>query len=209
MVAMLLFFMGGFWFYPIAKEIFPTEEHGGTILLMISALNQLSCFAFILGADPGSLKRGSQEWKKSSVVLIAILVGLVSVCCSVLWIQLLTQLGIAHDTQSMAFWLKTESGEIKLGVIVFVVLIAPIVEELLFRNLLLSSLFEKMEENAAIVLTGCIFGLMHLESKTSVPPLILFGILLGILRLRYKSVMPAIIAHFVNNIVVACFLIFS
>lgn len=196
-IAMLLFFMGGIWFFPFVKD-------KKSVLLIISIINQLSCLAFILGADSGNLRKGSSEWRRPSVILLASFIGCCSVIFSTLWVELLIQMGIEHDKQEMVSLLVQERGGVQIITIIFVVLIAPVVEELLFRNLLLPSLVENLDEGFAIVLTGILFGLMHLESWSSVPPLILFGVLLGILRQRYKSVMPAIIAHFVNNLVVVC-----
>ena len=98
--------------------------------------------------------------------------------------------------------MTTGDQKIQLGTIAFVVLIAPFVEEILFRNVLLSTFMNNMEKNSALFLTGVIFGLMHLESWTSVPPLIVFGIFLGVLRIKYQSIIPSIIAHVVNNAIV-------
>ena len=196
-LAMLLFFMGGIWFFPFVKE-------KQSVLLLISIINQLSCLAFIVGADFRNLRQKSSEWKKFSAIVISTLVGFFSVIFSTFWVKLLVQIGVEHDKQEMVSLLVYEEGGVQLITITFVVLIAPIVEELLFRGLLLPSLVENLDEGFAIVLTGLLFGLMHLESWTSVPPLIVFGILLGILRQRYNSVVPAIIAHFINNLVVVC-----
>ena len=200
-IAMLLFFMGGIWFYPFVKE----EK---TVLLIISIINQLSCLAFILGSDFGCLHRGSTEWKSGRVVLISSLLGFFSVAFSALWVKGLVEIGIEHEKQEMVSLLVQEERGIQIGTIFFVIVIAPVVEEMLFRNVLLPSLAERFDDVFAIVLTGILFGVMHLESLTSVPPLILFGILLGVLRQKYKSVMPAIIAHFANNSVVVCFMLF-
>jgi membrane protease YdiL (CAAX protease family) len=193
--SMLLFFMGGIWCYPLLKE---RDE----AFLLLSVINQLSCLAFMFGVDRSFLSQGSTQWKQVTTIVVAVLFGIFSVIGSTIWVSLLMWLGIEHDAQEMVFLLTTGDRKIQIGTIVFVVLIAPFVEEILFRNLLLSSFMENMSTNSAILLTAGIFGLMHLESWTSVPPLIVFGIILGVLRIHYKSIIPSIIAHVVNNSIV-------
>ena len=193
--SMLLFFMGGIWCYPLLKE---RDE----AFLLLSVINQLSCLAFMYGVDRKFLSQDSTHWRQITTIVVALLFGIVSVIGSTIWVSLLIWLEIEHDAQEMIFLLTTGGRNIQIGTIIFVVVIAPFVEELLFRNLLLSSFMEKMSTNSAILLTASIFGFMHLESWTSVPPLIVFGIILGKLRIHYQSIIPSIIAHVVNNSIV-------
>lgn len=193
--SMLIFFMGGIWCYPLLKD---RDE----AFLLLSVINQLSCLAFIFGADRSFIDQGSAQWMRVTAIVTAIVLGIFSVIGSTIWVSFLMWLGIEHDGQAMVSLLTTGDQKIQIGTIAFVVLIAPFVEEILFRNVLLSTFMNKMEKNSALFLTGVIFGLMHLESWTSVPPLIVFGIFLGVLRIKYQSIIPSIIAHVVNNAIV-------
>ncbi len=80
---------------------------------------------------------------------------------------------------------------------VVVVLLAPIVEELLFRGLGFS-LLHRFGRVAAIVLVGIAFGLAH-GLVEALPLLAAFGIALAYLRSETASVVPPIVLHSLFN----------
>jgi membrane protease YdiL (CAAX protease family) len=81
--------------------------------------------------------------------------------------------------------------------LVAVSIIAPIVEELIFRGLGFS-LLERFGERAAIALVGVAFGLWH-GLVVALPLLILFGGGLAYLRARTRSVYPGMVLHGLFN----------
>jgi membrane protease YdiL (CAAX protease family) len=78
-----------------------------------------------------------------------------------------------------------------------IVLLAPVVEELLFRGLGFY-LLEPLGRGAAIVLVGLAFGFYH-GLVNAFPLLAAFGIGLAYLRARTGSVYPGMIVHAVFN----------
>ena len=78
-----------------------------------------------------------------------------------------------------------------------VAVIAPIVEELMFRGLGFS-LLERFGRPAAIVLVGLAFGLAH-GLVEALPILVAFGAGLAYLRSRSDSVLPGILLHATFN----------
>lgn len=88
-----------------------------------------------------------------------------------------------------------------------VVCVAPVVEELVFRGVLLSGLASRMRIGWAIVASAVIFGCVHLPDFKfawyPVPALILLGLVLGWLRVRTHSLWPSIALHATNNCVAA------
>jgi CAAX protease family protein len=88
---------------------------------------------------------------------------------------------------------------------VLVALVAPYVEEIFFRGLLMRSLARHMPQAGAIVLSGVIFGFAHYQSASAAAAMALvislsvFGCILGILVVRTGRLGPAIIAHMVFN----------
>jgi membrane protease YdiL (CAAX protease family) len=88
-----------------------------------------------------------------------------------------------------------------------VVCVAPVVEELVFRGVLLSGLASRMRIGWAIVVSAVIFGLVHLPDFKfawyPVPALILLGLVLAWLRVRTRSLWPSITLHATNNLVAA------
>lgn len=80
-----------------------------------------------------------------------------------------------------------------LAFAVVVIVVAPIVEELMFRGVGYG-LLERFGRAAAIVLVGIAFGLMH-GLVAGFPVIATFGIGLAYLRARTGSVYPCILLH--------------
>lgn len=78
-----------------------------------------------------------------------------------------------------------------------IVICAPIFEELMFRGLILTSL-SKFGSWFAIIISGILFGLFHMNHQQLFFATA-FGIILAYVDLRAKSVIPSIIAHTVFN----------
>ena len=79
-----------------------------------------------------------------------------------------------------------------------VVLVAPIVEELLYRGLGMSLLFPFVGPVMSIVITGIAFGLAH-GLVLGLPVLAIFGVTLGWLRWKTASVYPGMVVHGIFN----------
>jgi membrane protease YdiL (CAAX protease family) len=198
MMALLFFLFGGAFVYPSLSN----DPNG---LLYISLLNHSSCIAFLTGFWLEQRTRGSTV--NGGRVLLALSTGALGLLFSVGWIGILQNIGIDHQEQELVSILNSGSVETKFLSIVFVVVVAPICEELLFRRLLLSLLEKKVDSIVSVWASGIIFGMMHIDSITSVPPLIVFGVLLGWLQIRYRNVLLPIIAHMTNNLIVVLLVI--
>lgn len=94
---------------------------------------------------------------------------------------------------------------LRLLLAVLVVTLGPLVEEVLFRGLLLSALLHRLGRGWAIALSALAFGLVHLPDLNylwyAVPNLILLGVALAWLRLHAASLWPAVLAHGINNLI--------
>ena len=82
--------------------------------------------------------------------------------------------------------------------------IGPLVEELLFRGVLLSALLRRLRTAWAVLASAVLFALVHLPDLRwlwyALPNLALLGVVLAWLRLRSGSLWPAVIAHAINNL---------
>ncbi len=97
----------------------------------------------------------------------------------------------------------------EIGVLIFAaVVLAPIVEELVFRGLLLRSLARVMRAPWAILIQAFLFGLLHLNPEAGIANLGLVVILTGVGAVfgtaahRLGRIGPTIIAHAIFNGVV-------
>ncbi len=85
--------------------------------------------------------------------------------------------------------------------LIFVVILAPIFEELIFRNLLLVPL-RTCGDGFAIVFTALLFSVVHGNFQQS-PYAFMVGLLYGFLAVRSGSVIPTMILHLINNLLVS------
>ena len=88
-------------------------------------------------------------------------------------------------------------------------LLAPLVEELVFRGAVLRSLLGSLGNRwAAITLSAVIFAAVHLN-PVQMPHAFLMGLLLGWMYSRTGSILPGVAVHWVNNTVAyALYLLF-
>lgn len=88
----------------------------------------------------------------------------------------------------------------KPGVFTFlaIVIAAPILEELLFRSIILGGFLQRYSPPKAIFWSAFIFGVYHFNPAQIVGAF-LIGLVLGYLLWRMRSVWPCIILHAVNN----------
>ena len=83
-------------------------------------------------------------------------------------------------------------------VVVGVLLVAPFVEELYFRGLLLRALWGRMGRTAVVVVSSVLFGLAHVQ-LLQLPALVAFGLVAGVLVVATKRLAPAMWAHAAFN----------
>lgn len=103
--------------------------------------------------------------------------------------ELPSELGV--DRSTVAF----------VAVCVVVTVLAPITEEVLFRGYVFGALRNWRGPWLAALLTGLLFGAIHVGSTDAVflVPLAALGAILCLLRWRTGSLLPCIVAHAINN----------
>ncbi len=88
-----------------------------------------------------------------------------------------------------------------VAVAVLVCVVAPIAEELFFRGFCFTALRRALGMLPAAVLTGIIFGAIHLGGTDIefIVPLMVFGFFLCLLYVWTDSLLPCIVLHALNN----------
>ena len=93
---------------------------------------------------------------------------------------------------------------LRLPLALLVVSLGPLVEELLFRGVLLASISRYVGSGWAVVITAALFACVHLPDLSflwyALPNLALLGLVLGWLRVQSGSIWPAVLAHGANNL---------
>lgn len=84
------------------------------------------------------------------------------------------------------------------GAILKVVIMAPIVEELIFRGVIMHGLMRNYSKSTAIFASALMFALFHLN-PWQFPATFILGLLLGLLMVRTNNIILCIIGHAINN----------
>jgi len=102
-----------------------------------------------------------------------------------------------------------------VGLFLFTVVGAPVVEELFFRGLLLRSLQKRLSDGWSIGLSGLVFGMTHqpevaIRGRVVVwVSLTVFGVVLSMLAVRTRRLGPGMVAHATFNAVSLLFVALS
>lgn len=84
---------------------------------------------------------------------------------------------------------------------IFIVIVAPVFEELAFRGFLFNQLRNVSNPTVTILATAILFALIHF-SYLSFIWIFPFGIILGYLRHKYNSLWLSMLVHFIHNLIV-------
>jgi uncharacterized protein len=82
--------------------------------------------------------------------------------------------------------------------LVTIAVVAPLLEEILFRGLLQNSLSKRLPAWAAIALSALVFGAMHMDLY-AMPPLVIMGAIFGVIYHLTGSLRVTIVLHMINN----------
>ncbi|GET23135.1 hypothetical protein JCM18694_33810 [Prolixibacter denitrificans] len=81
-----------------------------------------------------------------------------------------------------------------------IVVAAPLLEEILFRGVILEGLLKNYSPAKAIIWSAAIFAVAHLNPWQGVGALLL-GLVIGWVYWKSNSIIPGMLIHFVNNLI--------
>ena len=192
-----LAFMGVFICgYMIYKGVFEVPQTPDSTYISLVLLAQILSTAamgiHLLAGKYVPLDRKTWSYCSSSKVLIASVVFILALG---LWTNYLSELADLPNSMQETFEMMMCH---PLGIIAIVIM-APIVEELLFRGAIEGYLLRKWKHPAgAIVFSSLVFGLVH-GNWVQAPFAFVIGLALGWMYYRTGSLLPGILMHFVNN----------
>ena len=108
-----------------------------------------------------------------------------------------SQLGIEPEGMKQAMEISRAPGLFLISLLVMG-LLAPVVEELVFRGLLFGWLAGRWGGAVAAGVSSLVFAAAHLE-PAHIALVLPLGLLFGWLRWRTGSLLPSMVAHIVNN----------
>ena len=125
------------------------------------------------------------------------------------WIVSTGFLYFIHETESP--FIQSLRGTRHFGLAVVIAVIAPIIEELIFRGYLYKAWrFTRLGYAGALILISLLFSLIHVGQYHWPYLLVIFcfAILLGMAREKTGSVLTPMLFHAINNAIAAVFLIY-
>jgi len=84
------------------------------------------------------------------------------------------------------------------GAFVKVVIMAPVIEELIFRGVIMHGLMRNYSKFTAVFVSALMFALFHLN-PWQLPATFILGLVLGILMIRTRNIFLCILGHAINN----------
>jgi uncharacterized protein len=116
------------------------------------------------------------------------------------WTFILRKCGLPDDPQdSIAIFSNAKSPWVVVGMLFVACVLAPIMEELLFRAGLYRFCRQKLGRGAALAISGILFGAIHVNWAGFVP-LAALGVMLAVAYETTGSIRVAIVAHAFFNL---------
>jgi membrane protease YdiL (CAAX protease family) len=163
------------------------------LLLYLGPWGLLVWFAVGVAASRGQFREPifSWKWPPTTIFLQIIAIALIIPACAG------TLASLLFRPVAGPLFLPTH---IDIFIVTRNVLLAPVLEETLFRGIILHSFLKRMTTWKAILASSVLFALFHMPPfrvLVSLPT----GLLLGWLYSRYRSIVPTIAVHAVVNAV--------
>lgn len=169
-----------------------TESTYITLILLAQVLSTAAVGIHLIVGKYVPLDRKTWAYYNSGKVLIAAILLIVGMG---LWSNYLNELADLPNNMQEIFAMMMQH---PLGVVAITIM-APVVEELLFRGAIQGHLLRKWKKPLwAIVVSSLIFGIVH-GNWVQAPFAFVVGLALGWIYYHTGSLLPGILMHFVNN----------
>lgn len=96
------------------------------------------------------------------------------------------------------YFQNSRTGSNNIMTVLIVIVVAPLLEEFLFRGIILDGLLKRYSPTKAIWVSSILFGLMHFNPWQFVSAMIV-GLLAGWIYYRTKELLLCILIHLANN----------
>lgn len=171
---------------------FVETRQGQTVLLCVFGV-VFSLVTYYLNKNKGIPIRGYYTFQLHRFALSATIVLVLNAFISLPFSTLFHADGDGHN--DVWLWI----GAIFIG---------PVVEECMFRGILLRGLLTRYKPVTAVLLSAILFGLIHARLHQIVPATLL-GLLFGIVFLKSRSLIHTILLHMLSNTLIFCSVIFE
>ena len=139
-------------------------------------------------------------WNRRTWLTMLLCLAIAQIPLGILALQGATvwQSGSASNLEVGRALLASLSGPAGVALLFATVIVAPIVEELLYRGYLLGTLVDRGWRATAVIVSALLFVTLHFEPANLVASLCL-GLGAGICALRTRSIVPGLLVHVASN----------
>lgn len=179
--------------------MFALPNFDGTNLLIAAALILLAVVVGLVLTSKIGLWKSEQKWGMLKNIGFVVLAFIVMFGLKIIGGQLIMlEEGYGQTTANQE--IINNSGLPTLVLFLFTVFFAPVLEELLFRGILMGKVFGK-DSNVGLLLSSFLFGLIH--NPTNIGSWVVYGGMGLVLGLAYRisgKYTNALILHSLNNL---------
>ncbi len=172
----------------VLGDLMRSQPSLGAFVLYNLSLGLSILFAWKMG------KKTSLELGPFPLILVPIVI-LITPAISLLMEPIIESIPYFQEFQELFAGML---GENTLLIFITVAISAPILEEILFRGIILDGFLKNYAPTKAILWSAVIFGLIHMNPYQFIGAT-LVGILMGWIYWRTKSLWLCILIHFLNN----------
>ncbi len=171
---------------------------GGTVMQDIGFVGAAVLLAFMTGGRPWAAQFGLRRTSFWWSVLWIFTLYVAFITFTAIW-QAFVE--IDEETELLRDLGADRSDVLLVLAALLVCVIAPLIEEFFFRGFFFRALFNWKGLWPAAILTGVVFGAIHIGSSPvgALVPLAFFGFGLCLLYWRTQSLYPCIAVHAINN----------
>jgi membrane protease YdiL (CAAX protease family) len=175
-----------------------------TVIAPVALVIALLLLRFLCGENPRDLNL--KPGRLSSDLLATLVLSLVEIVASVISSYFLSKLlpESPSNTSVTNLFVEVASDPRLLVLFVGLLLLLGAASEEVVRVFLLSRLWKIWPSAAGkllvIVISACLFGLIHLyQGPVSVTGKVIFGLIMALFYLRFGRVVPLILTHYLTN----------
>lgn len=141
--------------------------------------------------------RGISPYRRTQLIILWVCLYILTTSLDIIYqrVQMMIDPGLESPLQHPI--LQSDGGIENLFIAILLTIVAPLMEELVFRGLLLQRIIKKIGVNGGIWISSLLFGILHFESVISA---IVYGIVLCILYLQTKNLLVPLSFHVMNNV---------
>lgn len=151
--------------------------------------------SMILTVAAGMFLRGDWKIAMAPVSAMVVVIGVLLILCLNVLLDPLTSLAPVNETLLNLYeGMKSQP----IPFFMMAVIAAPLLEELMFRGIILDGYLKNYKPEYAILVSAFLFGLIHGNLAQGIGAFAL-GALFGWIYWKTQSITPVVLLHFVNN----------